>query len=78
MSKHPFSVRRFIHIAHTGSVAAGVILGLMSGAAGNADEMLLRGICGGICGFIVSGFVYLWIIARDLNAIEISDEELNE
>jgi hypothetical protein len=78
MATEDFSLKRFFHIAHVGSIVIGFLIGSFAGPAANAEERILRGLCGGMLGFMLSGGFYLFLITKDLQKLEIPDEELNE
>lgn len=78
MASENFSLRRFMHVAHIGSVVAGVLIGLFAGPAAGPAEMAIRGVGGGLCGLLASGCLYLYLYSKDLAALQIPDEELNE
>ncbi|HTU16779.1 MAG TPA: hypothetical protein VMG10_01850 [Gemmataceae bacterium] len=78
MAQNDFSFRRFFHVAHAGSVAAGILIGLIAGPGGAPAEMVLRAIAGGACGLMASGCLYLLLVLKDLAALQIPTSELNE
>lgn len=72
-----FSLKRFLRVAQVGSTAMGFVIGLIAGPAGNVEVAIIRGIGGALFGFLVMGWVYLFVVAKDLVALNITDEELN-
>lgn len=76
--RNEFSFRRFFHVAHVGSVAAGILIGLVAGPFGNPAEMIVRGIGGGVCGLLASACFYLLLVSKALANLRIPDAELNE
>jgi hypothetical protein len=76
--REEFAFRRFFHATHAGSIAVGTIIGLVAGPAGGPAEMTMRGIGGGVCGLVASAMLYLYLISKDLAALQIPDDELND
>jgi hypothetical protein len=79
MARDEFSLRRFFHVAHAGSIAVGIIIGLAAGPNKDLVEKVVLGIAGGISGALLASLCfYLRLHVKDMAALQIPDEELNE
>jgi hypothetical protein len=78
MANDDFSLKRFLRVAQVVSTLVGAIIGLLVGAPGNVESMILRFVGGGLAGLMISSCFYLLLVSKDLALAEIPKEELND
>ena len=78
MAKDDFAFRRFLHVAHVGSIVGGMFVGLAVGPIGGPAELAVRCITGGLCGFLAAAAFYMCLWVKDLAGLRIPEDELAE